>query len=649
MKRPTEYTRPATVTWLVVGLFLALLPHYPRLPLWVSLLSACLVIWRVGVTWWNWPLASAVVRIPLTVFASVAVFSHYGTVFGRDAGVALFVTMLSLKLLESFRRRDLLLVASLSYFLIVTHFYYSQSIPVALYMILPLTATTAALIDMQATIAAPPSLRWRQGIVLLAQAVPLMVIMFFMFPRLANPFWNYGGSSAEMRTGLGDRMSPGSFTDLIIDDSTAFRVKFQGAVPGQKDLYWRGRVLWDYDGTTWNTDWVLSQGIPRFEGTGELLRYRVTLEPHDRRVLLGLDLPAKRPTTGLINQDFELFARKEVTGVHSYLMESYTEYIASPTLDAAYRRAALRLPDDYNPLTLAFGRQLRRRFPSDVDLIRYVLTRFNKQEFVYSFTPPLLGRHAVDEFLFDTREGFCEHYAGAFAVLLRAARIPARVVIGYQGGVYNPAGNYVLVRHSDAHAWTEAHLGERGWVRFDPTAMVAPERIRLGLSAALPETRSLFNRPWLRPLRLGFDAIQNVWNEWVVSYDSERRLQLFNSMGLTKASSRNLTIGLVVLATLSVLGVALITLRRLAHGSLDPLVKLYQQFAAKLARAGLKARRPNEGPIDYATRARKRFPAQREDIDRITALYTGLRYAEALPDSALGDLRLAVRALTVKT
>jgi len=649
MKRPKEYTRPSTVTWLVLGLFLGLILHFPRLPLWVSLLSTCLVIWRLGVTWWKWPLASAWVRIPLTVVASVAVFSHYGTVFGRDAGVALFVTMLSLKLLESFRRRDLLLVACLSYFLIVTHFYYSQSIPIALYMLLPLTATTATLIDMQATTPAPPLLRWRQGVVLLAQAVPLMAIMFFVFPRLANPFWSFSGMGDEVRTGLGDRMSPGSFTDLIIDDSTAFRVRFEGTPPGQEDLYWRGRVLWDYDGTTWNTDWVLSQGIPRYESDGERLRYRVTLEPHDRRVLLGLDLPAKKPMSGQINQDFELFAKRPVTGVYSYVMESLSNYIVTPELEAPYRRAALRLPDDFNPRTRAFGQELRQRFASDTDLISYALNQFNQQEFVYSFTPPLLGRHAVDEFLFDTREGFCEHYAGAFAILLRAAGIPARVIIGYQGGVYNPAGNYVLVRHSDAHAWTEAHLGDRGWVRLDPTGMVAPERIRLGLSDALPETRSLFNRPWLQPARLGWDAVQNVWNEWIVSYDPGRRLQLFNRIGLSEASFRNFVIGIVVVASLGVLAMTLVTLRRLTRGNLDPLVKVYERFCAKLARAGLKPRRPSEGPMDYAARARKRFPAVGADISRITAMYTGLRYAEALPDSTVDDLRRLVRTLTVKT
>lgn len=649
MKRPTEYTRPTTVTWLVAALFLAVLPHFPRLPLWVSLLSVCLVIWRLGVTWWKWPLASAFVRIPLTVVASIAVFTHYGTVLGRDAGVALFVTMLSLKLLESFRRRDLLLVACLSYFMIVTHFYYSQSVPVALYMILPLTATTATLIDMQATVSPPPWLRWRQGVMLLAQAVPLMVLMFFVFPRLANPFWSFEGMGDETRTGLGDRMSPGSFTDLIIDDSTALRVKFEGPAPDQQDLYWRGRVLWDYDGTTWNADWVLSQGIPRLERIGEPLRYRVTLEPHDRRILLGLDVPARRPKLGTINQDFELFAKIPVTGVRSYVMESYPRYIATPELEAPYRRAALRLPDDYNPRTLVYAQELRQRFPDDEDLIRYALTQFNEQEFVYSFTPPLLGRHAVDEFLFDTREGFCEHYAGSFTALMRAAGIPARVVIGYQGGVFNPVGNYVLVRHSDAHAWTEVRLEGRGWVRMDPTAMVAPERIRVGLSEALPETRALFNRPWLQPIRLSWDAVQNVWNEWVVSYDPDRRLQLFKRIGLDEVSFRNAAIGIAVLGALSVVGMALITLRRLARGKLDPLLKLYQQFTTKLARAGLKPRRPSEGPIDYAARARKRFPAVGEDIDRITALYTGLRYAEALPDTAVGDLRLAVRRLKLGT
>jgi protein-glutamine gamma-glutamyltransferase len=636
------------VVWLLAGLALVAAPHVERLPWWLIGLVVTLSAWRVYLGYASLPLPGRWLLILVVMGATAGVYFNYRTIFGRDAGVALLVMMLALKLLETRVLRDGMLLIFLGYFLIITNFLYSQTITTALYMFACTWVITTTMIGLHYSRREPPLIaRFRAAGILLVQSTPLMLVLFLLFPRVAGPLWGmpqdaYGGTS-----GLSETMTPGSLSNLILSDAVAFRVTFDGNVPPPKQLYWRGPVMWDFDGHTWTAPRAL-YGTPEFVAHGPPVSYEVTLEPHSKRWLFALDVPSKVPPRAFASADFQLYAVQPVNNRVRYQMTSFLDYSYGQNEDGIAIRRALALPAGSNPRAAAFARELRAQHADDRALVQAVLMKFRAERFVYTLTPQLLGAaDTVDEFLFETRSGFCEHYSSAFAVLMRAAGIPARVVTGYQGGEINVLGNYLIVRQAEAHAWTEVWLKNEGWLRVDPTAAVSPLRVESGISAGVPRSdplpllvRAEFEA--LRQLRFTWDLVANTWNQWVLGYTPERQRMLLSRVGIDDATWYSLTVVMLCATVIIIIVLSAVMLRQLRSRVRDPVKIAYLRFCGKLQRAGLP-RDPAEGPVAYSRRLAGARPDLEAGITAITTLYVDLRYGSVPEGTGLRELRLRVR------
>jgi transglutaminase-like putative cysteine protease len=624
--------------WLLGAAVVVLLPHAARFPPWLTAVLAALFAWRSLILRRAWPTPNRWLRYGLTLLVAVLIHRQYGTLLGRDPGSALLAAMLALKFLELQRLRDYVLSVLLVYFLIFIGFLYAQEPWLVLYLLAVFVLSSATLVRL-----AVPGARARFALglagMLLLQSVPLMLAMHLLFPRLQGSLWGLPRDAYAGLTGMSDEMRPGSINELSLSEEIAFRAHFPGPLPPPAQRYWRTLVLWSTDGKTWRRG-PRAPATLDYASEGAPLAYTLTLEPSNKPWLPALDLPAQVPPgtglrSGLVLESVR--PRRERWRVE---MSAHPRYRLL-SLSATERRAGLQLPVARAPRARALAQELRARGGSDAELVRAALRRFREQAFYYTLTPPVLGDDPVDEFLFDTRRGFCEHYAAAFVVLMRAAGIPARVVIGYQGGELNPAGNYLIVRQSDAHAWTEAWLPDQGWVRVDPTAAVAPERIEYGAEAlrrlvargtalgGLPDEalRSMLALAWperaMRQLRLSWDSLNTAWNRWVLDYDADRQRDLLKRFGLGEATPWQLIGVLAFLVALLFGAYMLATTPRRARP--EPVQQAYLDFCRRLARAGL-ARAPQEGALAFAGRAARQRPELADSIQAISILYVSLRY-----------------------
>ena len=634
-----------TFTWVAASVIAALLPLAQTLPPWLMMLVAALA--TVGtVSGLREKPISAWIRLPLTLGVAFAVLFAFEFRFGRDTGAALLVTMLALKLLETRRIRDARSVLSFALFAVMAGFLQDQS-PLTLVLAIVATmlvlAALARVADVESPVMpGPVRVRARLGhvAVLLAMSIPLAIVGFFLFPRLASPLWGLPENSAEARTGLSDEMAPGNIAQLYVDDTPVMRVLFDGATPRQNEMYWRGPVLSLFDGRTWTRTNYMSENLPPalLEPLGPPVNYTVAQEPTDRRYVIALDVPATVPENVRLGMDRMASRRRPQTQLATYELTSFTRYRLQADLPETLRRALLRLPESYNPRTLALVRQWTADGASGTDLIQRALQLFNR-EFTYTLSPSLLGRDSIDDFVFNTKGGYCEHFSSAFVVMMRAAGLPARVVTGYQGGRSNGVGDYWVVRQSDAHAWAEVWLEGRGWVRVDPTSAVAPERIERGTESLAPES------PWRRMTRPLFDAgdfIRRSWNEVVLGFDAARQRSLLGRAGVD--GSRTSEAGLALAAGIALgLGITLWLLLRGPRDRRDRLGRAYGRFVARLARAGV-AKQPHEGPVDFAQRAARDLPHAAENVLSLSHRYALHRYARSHPgtgeaEALCADLR----------
>jgi transglutaminase-like putative cysteine protease len=425
--------------------------------------------------------------------------------------------------------------------------------------------------------------------------------------------------------GLSDRMSPGAWIDLLNDDSTALRVQFFGATPPTSQMYWRGPVLWNFDGRTWTqSDWM--RGLPpaRVRSRPIAWDYELEVEPTDRRQLVALDLPTAAPDGTQLSLDYGLYAPKPLSALTRWRMQSAPPRSFEPQLKHTLRQLALQLPTGFNPRTLALAQQWRREAGNDDAAIAQRALRMIRSDFAYTLATPLLGRNSVDEFLFDYRAGYCEHFSSAFVVLMRAAGIPARVVTGYVGGYRNPIGGYWQVRRSDAHAWAEVWLAGRGWVRFDPTAAVAPERIYDTLGDRAAAGDGLFGAlPGLVPMRNAGDWLRRGWNDLVLGFDATRQQRLLQSLGVPDISSGRLVALFILTASLALLWMIWLTAR--AEREHDVLLRAWHRMGVRYARIGL-GRDPHEPAGPWAARVLAARP-QSSALTALSARFAEWRYA----------------------
>ena len=641
---------PVNLAAILISLALVGAPHTSHLPVWIPVFAGLVLLIRFYLGYRGKPLPNRWLLLATALVCVAGVAFSYRTLYGRDVGVALLTVMVALKLMEMSAARDTMVVVLLAYFLVITNFFYSQTIPTALYMLLVVWIITATMIGLQHRAAkARPADMLRHSALLILQAVPVMLVLFVLFPRVQGPLWGLPQINVTTKTGLSDTMSPGDVSVLSLSDEVAFRVLFETPPEKPSQLYWRGPVLNEFDGQTWHAGPSLTVNTLEFEALGPRLRYAVTLEPHDRRWLFAIDMPAAVPAGAFLTSDYQMRSRKQVRERLRYEMESVPLYRIGQYAKNWDLNSALRLPAKVSPRARALAETWKQQSANSQEVLTRALNMFREQPFIYTLAPPPLGDDPVDEFLFTSRSGFCEHYASSFTFLMRAAGIPARVVTGYLGGEINPLDGYLVVRQSEAHAWTEVWLVGEGWVRIDPTAAVSPLRVEAGLAAAVPESErnpllggDRFD--WIKQARFAWDAVANSWNQWVLGYNPERQSRFLSQMGFEQATWQNMVIVLMVSSGVIVMVLASALFLRLVRQRREPVQRLYQKFCNAMARRGAP-RRASEGPRDFAARVSLQFPEIRDSVQRLCTLYVALRYGGKNGDrELLREFRDAVRS-----
>ncbi len=642
--RDTKAVDRRSLLWALAVAAAVLAPHLLRLPPALTAGIALALVWRLGAGLRGLRLPGRWLLTILTAGGVALVFGHYGTIMGPAAGVALLALMTALKLLELRGRRDLRVVVYLAFFLVLTQFIFSQSLLMAAYLLAVSWMGIALLIAAnRPTGEGLTTTDGRTAGTLMLQALPIMAILFVLFPRLPGPLWALPDPGGTGTTGLSDRMSPGSISELSESDAVAFRVRFDGEAPPREARYWRGPVLDAYDGETW-TRGVRDAEPPRVSVSGTPVNYELTLKPHAKRWLLALDLPVNVQGAATRTGAYEYLASTPVRELRRYQGRSYRDYRLQPKLSSEARDRYTSLPDGRHPRARALARRLTLgRTPSAT--IDVTVEWLRARAFVYTLRPGAIEGDAVDRFLFETRRGFCEHYAGAFAVLMRAAGIPARVVTGYLGGERNPGTDYYVVRQSDAHAWVEVWTRETGWQRIDPTAAVAPARVSDGLGAAVPESDPVplmaRGRPGLtRDLRLLWDRMDAMWNNWVLAYGPELQRDLLGNLGLRGAME--IALAMTAALALSLLILAVCALYPGRSATRDPVQRTWQRYRRRLAAAGLEPE-PGDGPHTLLARVRRERPDLADAAADITELYVRLRYRGEGGTPERRALRRAVR------
>lgn len=627
--------------WVLSSLGLILALHAPYQATWVIVAAALLLAWRYWLAINQKKLPNSLLLFPLIVLCAIGVLFTYGGLAGRDASTALFTLLLMFKVMESKSLRDFTLVVLLGYFLTICTFLFSQALLVAMLTIAPLLALTCALIALNQKKPEPHSdALISLGGNLIAQALPVMLLLFVLFPRAPGPLWGVPKDATRGMTGLSGEMKPGSISNLSLSDAVAFRVTFQGKTPHPFQLYWRGPVLWDFNGQVWSANYTYPASSSNLIADTAPINYTVTLEPHNKPWLLVLDMPIKTSHAGFMTQDYQYQSRQPIRTRMRYEATSALRYHEDAALDEESRNRALRLPEFGNQQARELGASWANETPANI--VQKGLSLFAK-DFSYTLTPPPLGASAIDGFLFNTKKGFCEHYAGSFVFLMRAAGIPARVVTGYQGGEMNPVADYMIIRQADAHAWAEVWLDGQGWVRVDPTSAVSPARIQSGIASALPASEPLpaLARPSpFKRLSLGWDSINNGWNQWVLGYNQQHQTEFLSRIAGSKVTRGDMALWLSFLLIV-IVGLITLWVLRPTPNKHDPIQKAWLRFQRKLARAGLQ-REPTEGPLDFAVRAAQTFPTRQKLIDDIVELYLPLRYGGIGDASQVGQLQAYV-------
>jgi transglutaminase-like putative cysteine protease len=637
----------AVIGWIV-------LPHVNHLPWWCSLLAAVVLAWRGTLAIAGRTLPGRAWLLLLLTLTLLGTWTTHRTLLGRDAGVTLIVALLALKTLELRARRDAFVVFFLGFFTMLTNFFFSQSLAVAAAMLVGLLGLLTALVNAHMPVGRPPLLQAaRTAGAMALLGAPVMAVLFVLFPRFA-PLWGIPNDAMSGRSGLSAQMQVGNIASLALDDSIAFRVRFEGPPPAQSDLYFRGPVLSDFDGREWRP--LLPRLMARFppprlsdpqlQGFGAPVRYQVTLEPNNRPWLLTLDAAAEPPNVpGLqaaMTSELQWVASQPVVDLLRYSAVSHVDFRHGPARRAQVLPEYSQLPPGFNPRTIALAGQLQRDNPSadPAGLVQAAMRLLRSGGYRYTLEPGVYGEHTADEFWFDRKEGFCEHIASAFVVLMRAMSIPARVVTGYQGGQANTIDGFFVVRQSDAHAWTEVWLQGRGWVRVDPTSAVSPGRTGslqrlVAPRGVLANAMDTVNPNLSALLRNAWEAMNNRWNQWILNYTQSRQLDLLRNLGFEAPSWEDLSRLLIALVVLAAVAGALWSWwDRLQH---DPWLRLLGRARKRLRQAGLDVTN-TAPPREIASLVSARFGADARGLVQWLLKLEAQRYARA-PEFTLSALR----------
>ena len=623
------------ITWVAA-------PLIGQVPLWCSAMGALVILWRAWLAVGNRPLPPTLWRVGLLLLAVLGTMLSYRTLLGRDAGVTLLMVLLALKTLELRARRDAFVVFFLSFFLMLTQFFYSQSLVTALAMLLALWGLLTSLVIAHMPVGRPPlwqAGRLAGGMTLLG--APIMLVLFMLFPRIA-PLWGLPGDAMTGRSGLFVSMAVGHIASFALDDSVAMRLRFEGPAPQPSEMYFRGPVLNEFDGQRWTvTPWfeqIPKLPPPQLVVQGDPISYQITLEPNQQPWLLTLDATPNAPLvtghTPRQTPDGQWLLNRPVTELLRYQVQSFTRYQSDVDLRPNQLRRALVLPPNFNLRTRLWAQDLVQSHPDPAQRVQAVLDHLRNGGYQYTLEPGVYGRDSADEFWFDRKLGFCEHIAAAFVIVMRASNIPARVVTGYQGGERNPLDGFWTVRQSDAHAWAEVWLSGKGWVRVDPTGAVSPGRIGAFQRLATPRgavATALFgtvNPQVAMTLRAAWDAVNNRWNQWVLNYTQSRQLDLLKSLGFDAPSWEDLIYVLCGLIVAVSLAGALWSAWERQHQ--DPWHKMLTQVRQALLKSGV-AIPPQSSPrqLIHALQSQADAHLQRPDLQHWLLQLEAVRYGPA--------------------
>ena len=609
---------------LMAAFAMVTVPHVAQVSPWI--IAAGLFC-----AWWRWMIflgrrnfLSIWQKAALVIACGTAVVISEGVTQNLETWAALLIMAFALKLLEMKTQRDAYVVVFIGYFVIAIEFIFNHSMGIVAYELGALILVTAATVGMNqfhTRVKLLGSIKVASKI--LAQAIPLMIVLFVLFPRI-GPIWAISNPNQQARTGLSSEMTPGDIAKLALSDEIAFRAIFKDSPPPSSDLYWRGRVYADFDKGKWSEAEIPTKfsNIQKVNWTGnnkkawfvpqklkeQKISYSILLEPTHDRWLIGMDLAVpKTPSTGLM-WDYKLINRQPVQSLLRYEIDTYPNATLNTWLPQFLRDQTTHIEADDNPKTIAFAQNLFAESTDTSDFVEKILDQIRDQPYHYTLEPPTLERNnSIDQFWFDTRQGFCSHYAGAMVYILRAAGIPARMVGGYQGGEINPLTGHIVVRQYLAHAWVEYWVTEKGWQRVDPTAAVAPSRIHDSLSAALPEndlaSLSAFTNvrlngvAGLQKMMFLFESLEHRWNLFIIGYNSELQTDFLQKL-LGKITAAKITLVLFLGALLSTVFVAISLLWSNRKTKQHPVIKIFQSFASRLKKRGI-VRSPEETPAQF--------------------------------------------------
>jgi len=652
-----------SIIWVLLAQIAVIVPHLARIPWWIFVIWLLCALWRLAMFRGEASYPSVLIRSILVALGTVGVVVSFGGLQGLDIAVALLLLSFSLKVVEARQRRDLNLLFFLAFVVIATAFLFSQSIYLAAYQILSILFVLTAMVATQRSNQnRSPMQALRVTTRLLLQATPIMLVFFLVFPRL-EPFWSVPERDNSGGTGMSETMTPGDIAKLNQSDELVFRASFQGATPESRQLYWRGMAQTHFDGKTWtrgntehNDSAALINDMPVYL-SGRPLNYSVVMEASQQYWLFPLPVAVTDHTDQQLSRidvqpDFSLRTREPLVKRTLIHYQSYPDSLKGLYESGRVLSLASALPAGYNPRSVELARKMANEAGSTDEFIAALQSLIGQGGYYYTLEPPTLGYHSIDEFLFETRKGFCEHYSSAAVVLLRAAGIPSRVVVGYQGGEYNSLSNALTVRQFDAHAWVEYWEAGSGWIRFDPTASVAPSRILMGMQGALRSDPSIEasvfsslyyrNLPVIKDLRMRLEALNMGWQKWVVNFDNARQTHLLEKL---LGEVTPLRTGLLVLGVLLFIFVVrgLLAVWRVNRTDL-PLEQIYyRRFIAKLSSLGL-VRVGSEAPGEFGRRIAEEYPQLRNEVLAISAQFEAVSYAGLDQSTHISRLKRLVGA-----
>jgi transglutaminase-like putative cysteine protease len=631
--------------FLLTSIGLIVFPHIDHLPAAVFGFFCLLLAWRFAGIWKPDWLPGTPVIFMLVALGTALLYSQHQGVFGRDAGTSVFIAALGLKLMEIKKERDLYLICYLAFIVAASQFLYEQSILMAAYILLVCCVLLATLVYINSCNARTAE-ALKTAAIIIVQALPIAAALFILFPRVESPRWMLFNDRHQAKSGLSDSMEPGSISDLSLSDELVFRAKFQGPIPPPRQRYWRGPVLSYTDGKRW-TEKVFQKPLRRPVVTGTAYQYTMLMEPQDKNWVFALDMPVDFPSPLAVNAAYQLMTFDTLAKRSEYKIVSYPDYNTGPINPGEYK-AATQLPGEPSDKIKQLAGQLRGFDSPPENFINQLLNHFRLEDFHYTLTPPVMEQNPIESFLFKNRYGFCSHYASAFVYLMRVAHIPARVVTGYQGGELNKVGDFLEIRQSDAHAWAEVWLKDRGWVRIDPTAAIAPERIERDINPGRQTFGGIAGADipaynWLRQARQLWSSVDYSWQRWIINYDNKSQSSFLSAFGINDLKAM---IYGIIIAIASITAVLCRLLLYQKPKTADKVLQVYSRFCNKLVKHGL-VRNAGEGAKDFAERVKTKLPEQAMDIDRITAVFIRLRYGRLATREDLERFKMLVNLLKV--